>query len=196
MFIMISGNALREQKITGIPEAYASVRTIPNGCFYWMARRSLGSPRTLLLENTRRPRGCNWGSPPAGLRVKAFPSASLRTKENPAQLASPGPACAYSVLPLPYALPTGRRQYGVWPSQPLKVWGLRTFNIESRPILALNLTKPGKYWVEVRNLTRNNSFVTLSVRNSPPNLSTLATFDLLFRRFRALLVKIFCRLVP
>ena len=43
-----------------------------------------GSSRNLVVENTRRHRGCNWGSPPAGLRVEAFPSAPLRARRNPA----------------------------------------------------------------------------------------------------------------
>jgi UDP-2-acetamido-3-amino-2,3-dideoxy-glucuronate N-acetyltransferase len=44
----------------------------------------VGSSRNLVVENTRRHRGCNWGSPPAGLRVAAFPSAPLRARRNPA----------------------------------------------------------------------------------------------------------------
>ena len=43
-----------------------------------------GSSRNLVVENTRRHRGCDWGSPPAGLRVEAFPSAPLRARRNPA----------------------------------------------------------------------------------------------------------------
>ena len=61
-----------------------SEETLCNSMTFSRTPFFLGSSRNLVVENTRRHRGCNWGSPPAGLRVAAFPSAPLRARRNPA----------------------------------------------------------------------------------------------------------------